>query len=52
MDDKPFANVFGNLHSDLANALKNFIFYIQRRQHANRNDEDLIHIHMVLLHIC
>jgi hypothetical protein len=29
VDDKPFVNVLGNLHSDLANALDNLISYIQ-----------------------
>jgi hypothetical protein len=29
VDDKPFVNVLGNLHSDLADALENFISYIQ-----------------------
>jgi hypothetical protein len=29
VDDKPFVNVFGNLHLDLANALENLISYIQ-----------------------
>jgi hypothetical protein len=52
VDDKPFVNVLDNLHFDLANALENLISYIQRRQDANRDDEDIIHIHMVLLHIC
>jgi len=42
VDDKPFVNVLDNLHLDLANALENFISYIQCRQDAN----------MVLLHIC
>jgi hypothetical protein len=49
VDDKPFVNVLGNLHLDLANALENFISYIQHRQNANIDDEDLVHIHMVLL---
>jgi len=52
VDDKPFVNVLGNLHLDLANALKNLISYIQHQQDANKGDEDLVHIHMVLLHIC
>jgi hypothetical protein len=52
MDDKPFINVIGNLHLDLANAFDNLISYIERRQDANIDDEDLVHIHMVLLHIC
>jgi hypothetical protein len=28
MDDKPFVNVLGKLHLDLANALENLISYI------------------------
>jgi hypothetical protein len=52
MDDKPFVNVLSNLHLDLANALKNLISYIQHQQDANKDNEDLVHIHMVLLHIC
>jgi hypothetical protein len=52
VDDKPFVNVIGNLHLDLKNALDNLIFYIQGQQDANKDDEDLVHIHMVLLHIC
>jgi hypothetical protein len=52
VDDKPFVNVFGNLHLDLANVLENLISYIQCWQDANKDDEDLIHIRMVLLHIC
>jgi hypothetical protein len=52
VDDKPFVNVLANLHLDLANALENFISYIQHQQDANREDEDLVHIHVVLLHIC
>ncbi len=52
MDDKPFVNVFGNLHLDLVNALENLTSYIQHQQDANKGDEDLVHIHMVLLHIC
>ncbi|CAM6013301.1 unnamed protein product [Sphagnum balticum] len=51
-DDKPFVNVLGNLHSDLANALDDFVSYIQGRQDADRDDEDLVRIHTVLLHIC
>jgi len=52
VDDKPFVNVLGNLHSDLGDALKNLISYIQSRQDANIDDEDLVRIHTVLLHIC
>jgi hypothetical protein len=51
-DDKPFVNVRGNLYSNLRDALKNLIYYIQGRQDVNKDDEDLVHIHMVLLHIC
>jgi hypothetical protein len=51
-DDKPFVNVLGNLHSDLADALDDFVSYIQGRQDADRDDEDLVRIHTVLLHIC
>jgi hypothetical protein len=51
-DDKPFVNVLGELHSDLANALDRFISYIQGWQDADMDNEDLIHIHTVLLHIC
>ncbi len=49
-DNKPFVNVLGNLHSDLADALDNFISYIRGRQNAGRDDEDLVRIHTVLLH--
>jgi hypothetical protein len=52
VDDKPFVNVLGNLHLDFANALENFISYIQCQQCTNKIDEDLVHIHMMLLHIC
>jgi hypothetical protein len=51
MDDKPLANVLGNLYLDLTNALENLISYIQCRQNANKDDEDLTRIHMVFLHI-
>jgi hypothetical protein len=51
-DDKPFVNVFGQLHSDLADAFDRLISYIRGRQDADMDNEDLIHIHMVLLHIC
>jgi hypothetical protein len=51
-DDKPFVNVLGQLHSDLGDALDSLISYIRGRQDANRDDEDLLHIHTVLLHIC
>ncbi len=52
VDDKPFVNVLGDLHSDLGDALENLISYIRSRQDADRNDEDLVRIHTVLLHIC
>ncbi len=52
VDDKPFVNLIGNLHLDLANALENFISYIQCWQDANKNEIFFVHIHMVLLHIC
>jgi hypothetical protein len=40
------------LHSDLANALDNLISYIQGQWDANKDDENLVYIHTVLLHIC
>jgi hypothetical protein len=52
VDDEPFVNVLGNLHSDLGNALDNLISYNRSRRDADRDDENLIPIHMVLLHIC
>jgi hypothetical protein len=52
MDDKSFVNVLGDLHSDLGDALENLISYIRSRQDADRDDEDLVRIHTVLLHIC
>jgi hypothetical protein len=52
VDDKPFVNVLGDLHSDLGDALENFISYIRSRRDADRDDEDLIWIHTTLLHIC
>jgi hypothetical protein len=52
VDDKPFVNVLGDLHSDLGDALENIISYIRSRQDADRDDEDLVRIHTVLLHIC
>jgi hypothetical protein len=51
VDDKPFVNVFGDLHPDLANALDHLISYIRGRRDANMDDEDLVHIHSVLLHV-
>jgi hypothetical protein len=51
-DDKPFINVLGQLHSDLTDALDRLISYIRGRQDADMDNEDLIHIHTVLLHIC
>jgi hypothetical protein len=52
VDDKSFVNVLGDLHSDLGDALENLISYIRSRQDADRDDEDLVRIHTVLLHIC
>jgi hypothetical protein len=52
VDDKPVVNVLGNLHSDLRDALDNFVSYIRGRQDADMDDEDLVRIHTVLLHIC
>ncbi len=52
VDDKPFVNVLGDLYSDLGDTLENLISYIRSRQDADRDDEDLVHIHTVLLHIC
>ncbi len=52
VDDEPFVNVLGDLHSDLGNALENLISHIRSRRDTNRDDEDLVPIHMVLLHIC
>jgi hypothetical protein len=51
-DDKPFVNVLGQLHSDFGDALNSLISYIRGRQDADKDDEDLLHIHTVLLHIC
>jgi len=50
-DDKPFVNVLSQSHLDLANALDRLISYIQGWQDADMDNEDLIHIHTVLLHI-
>jgi hypothetical protein len=52
VDDKPFINVLSDLHSDLGDALENFISYIRSQQDADTDDEDLVRIHTVLLHIC
>ncbi|CAK9222152.1 unnamed protein product [Sphagnum troendelagicum] len=52
VDDKPFVNVLGNLHSDIGDALDNFVSYIRGRQDADMDDEDLVRVHTVLLHIC
>jgi hypothetical protein len=35
VDDKPVVNVLGNLHSDLRDALDNFVSYIRGRQDAD-----------------
>jgi hypothetical protein len=48
VDDKPFINVLGDLHPDLANALDRLIFHIRGRQDANTDYEDLVHIHSML----
>jgi hypothetical protein len=52
VDDEPFVNVLGDLHSDLEDALENLISHIRSRRDADTVDEDLVPIHMVLLHIC
>jgi hypothetical protein len=52
MDDKPFVNVLDDLHSNIGDALENLISYIQSRQDADRDDEDFVCIHTMLLHIC
>jgi hypothetical protein len=52
VDDEPFVNVLGDLHSDLGDALENLISYIRNRRDADKDDEDLGPIHTVLLHIC
>jgi hypothetical protein len=41
-----------DLHSDLGNALENLISYIRGQQDVDRDDENLVRIHTVLLHIC
>jgi len=52
VDDEPFVNVLGDLHSDIGDALENLISYIQSRRDADKDDEDFVPIHTVLLHIC
>jgi hypothetical protein len=52
VDDEPFVNVLGDLHSDLGDALENLISHIRSRRDADTDDEDIIPIHTVLLHIC
>jgi hypothetical protein len=52
MDDEPFVNVLGDLRSDFRDALENLISHIRSRRDADRDDEDLVPIHTVLLHIC
>ncbi len=52
VDDEPFVNVLGNLHPDLGDALENLISHIRSRRDAEGDDEDLVPIHAVLLHIC
>jgi len=50
-DDKPFVNVLGQLHLDLVDAFDRHSSYIRGQQDANMDNENLIHIHTVLLHI-
>ncbi|CAK9868446.1 unnamed protein product [Sphagnum jensenii] len=52
VDDEPFVNVLGDLHPDLLNALDRLLSHIRGRQDADADDEDLIHIHSVLLQLC
>ncbi len=52
VDDEPFVNVLGDLHSNLGDALENLISHIRSRRNADGDDEDLVPIHTVLLHIC
>ncbi len=52
VDDEPFVNVLGDLHPNLANALDRLLFHIRGRQDADTDDEDLVHIHSVLLQLC
>jgi hypothetical protein len=52
VDDEPFVNVLGHLHSNLEDALENLIFHIRSQRDANEDDENLVPIHTVLLHIC
>ncbi|CAK9882162.1 unnamed protein product [Sphagnum jensenii] len=52
VDDEPFVNVLGNWHPDLGDALENFISHIRSRRDADKDDEDLVPIHAVLLEIC
>jgi hypothetical protein len=52
VDDKPFVNVLGDLHSDFANGLDRLLSHIRGRQDADTDDEDLVHIHSVLLQLC
>jgi hypothetical protein len=49
VDNEPFVNVLGDLHLDLANALDRLLSHIRGRQDAD--DEDLVHIHLVLLQL-
>ncbi len=52
VDDEPFVNVLSDLHSNLGDALENLISHIQIRRDADGDDEYLVAIHTVLLHIC
>jgi len=52
VDDEPFVNVLGDLHPDLGDALENLISHIRSRRDADGDDEDLVPIRIVLLHIC
>jgi hypothetical protein len=51
VDDKPIINVLGNLHSDLADALDDFVFYTRGRQDADRDDEACLHPHGAVAHL-
>jgi hypothetical protein len=52
VDDEPVVNVLGDLHPDLGHALENLISHIRNRRDVDRDDEDLVSIHEVSLHIC
>ncbi len=51
VDNEPIVIVLGDLHPDLGDALENLISHIQSRRNAEGDDEDLVPIHVVLLHI-